>query len=60
MDFFPDVDFGHLGRERHVLLVEEALERLNIPVIVLTVPQHPVDVDPANGVHGILAMPFSG
>jgi pilus assembly protein CpaE len=31
-----------------------------IPVIVLTVPQQPVMVDPANGVHGVLGMPFTG
>jgi dihydroorotate dehydrogenase (fumarate) len=32
-DYFPDVDLDHLGLERHVLLVEEAVERLDIPVI---------------------------
>ncbi len=32
-DFFPDVDLGHLGLERHILLVEEASSRLSIPVI---------------------------
>jgi pilus assembly protein CpaE len=31
-----------------------------VPVIVLTVPQNPVDVDPAVGIHGVLSMPFSG
>jgi pilus assembly protein CpaE len=31
-----------------------------VPVIVLTVPQNPVEVDPSAGVHGVLAMPFSG
>ena len=31
-----------------------------MPVIVLTVPQNPVEVDPATGIHGVLAMPFSG
>jgi pilus assembly protein CpaE len=31
-----------------------------VPVIVLTVPQQPVAADPANGVHGVLAMPFTG
>jgi len=31
-----------------------------VPVIVLTVPQNPVDVDPSKGIHGVLAMPFSG
>jgi dihydroorotate dehydrogenase (fumarate) len=33
MDYFPDVDLDHLGLERHVLLVEEAVDRLEIPVI---------------------------
>ena len=33
---------------------------LNVPVIMLTVPQNPVDVDPEAGVHAVLAMPFSG
>ncbi len=31
-----------------------------VPVIVLTVPQNPVAVDPSKGIHGVLAMPFSG
>ena len=31
-----------------------------VPVIVLTVPQQPVVVDPGNGVHGVLVMPFTG
>ena len=31
MDYFPDVDLDHLGLERHVLLVEEAVERLDDP-----------------------------
>jgi len=33
---------------------------LQVPVIVLTVPQQPVTVDVYNGVHGVLAMPFTG
>ncbi|MBI3747098.1 MAG: response regulator [Chloroflexi bacterium] len=32
----------------------------NVPVIMLTVPQQPVEADPAHGVHGVLTMPFSG
>jgi dihydroorotate dehydrogenase (fumarate) len=32
-DYFPDVDLDHLGLERHILLVEEAAERLSVPVI---------------------------
>ena len=31
--FFPEVDLDHLGLERHLLLVQEARERLSIPVI---------------------------
>jgi pilus assembly protein CpaE len=31
-----------------------------IPVIILTVPQNPVAADPGKGIHGVLAMPFSG
>ena len=33
MDYFPDVALDHLGLERHILLVEEAAERLSVPVI---------------------------
>jgi pilus assembly protein CpaE len=33
---------------------------LGVPVIVLTVPQNPVEADPSVGIHGVLAMPFSG
>jgi pilus assembly protein CpaE len=33
---------------------------LNVPVIMLTVPQQPVEVDLGRGVHGVLTMPFSG
>jgi dihydroorotate dehydrogenase (fumarate) len=32
-ELFPDIDLGHLGLERHVLLVQEAAERLSIPVV---------------------------
>ncbi|MEO8462529.1 MAG: AAA family ATPase [Chloroflexota bacterium] len=31
-----------------------------VPVILLTVPQQPVETDPARGVYGVLSMPFSG
>ena len=42
--------------------VVEQLHRLDetVPVIVLTVPQQPVDLSPETGVHAVLAMPFSG
>jgi pilus assembly protein CpaE len=49
------------GRVKGLALVEQIKrEGLGIPVIVLTVPQNPVGVDPERGVHGVLAMPFSG
>jgi pilus assembly protein CpaE len=32
----------------------------HVPVIVLTVPQQPVATDVANGIHGVLGMPFTG
>ena len=49
------------GRIKGPQLVEQIhAAKLNVPVIVLTVPQNPVGVDPANGIHGVLAMPFSG
>lgn len=49
------------GRVKGPKLVEQIHEAgLDVPVIVLTVPQQPVDEDPGRGVHGVLAMPFSG
>jgi pilus assembly protein CpaE len=49
------------GRIKGPKLVEQIhASGLNVPVIVLTVPQNPVAVDPASGIHGVLAMPFSG
>ncbi len=49
------------GRMKGMSLVAQiAQSGLRVPVIVLTVPQHPVQVDPFNGVHGVLAMPFTG
>lgn len=32
-DYFPDVDFGHLGIDKHIRLVEEATTRLSVPVV---------------------------
>jgi dihydroorotate dehydrogenase (fumarate) len=32
-DYFPDMELDHLGLERHVMLVEQASERLGIPVV---------------------------
>jgi pilus assembly protein CpaE len=49
------------GRIKGPQLVTQIRESgLGMPVIILTVPQQPVKVDPENGVHGVLTMPFSG
>jgi len=49
------------GRVKGLPLAEQiAGSGLGIPVIVLTVPQNPVEMNPSKGVHGVLAMPFSG
>ncbi len=49
------------GKVKGLALAEQiAQSGLGIPVIVLTVPQNPVEMDAAKGVHGVLAMPFSG
>jgi pilus assembly protein CpaE len=49
------------GKVKGLQLVKQIHDSgLDVPVIVLTVPQNPVEVDPAHGIHGVLAMPFSG
>jgi pilus assembly protein CpaE len=49
------------GRIKGPKLIEMIREAgLGIPVIVLTVPQNPIEVDPSQGIHGVIAMPFSG
>ena len=49
------------GRIKGPKLVEAIHEaKLDIPVIVLTVPQNPIEPDPLNGIDGVLSMPFSG
>jgi pilus assembly protein CpaE len=49
------------GRVKGLQLVEQVRSSgLGIPVIVLTVPQNPVQPDVDRGVHGVLSMPFSG
>jgi pilus assembly protein CpaE len=49
------------GRLRGMAVVKQIHEAAaGVPVIVLTVPQHPLDPDPANGIHDVLAMPFNG
>ena len=49
------------GRVKGPKLAEMINEsKLGVPVIMLTVPQNPVEVDVAGGIHGVLSMPFSG
>jgi pilus assembly protein CpaE len=49
------------GRIKGLALAEQIVSAGHgIPVIILTVPQNPVTTDPSKGVHGVLAMPFSG
>jgi pilus assembly protein CpaE len=49
------------GRVKGLKLVQQVHEaELGVPVIVLTVPQNPVEPDIAAGIHGVLTMPFSG
>jgi pilus assembly protein CpaE len=49
------------GRVKGPKLVEQIHQaELGVPVIVLTVPQNPVETDPSRGIHGVLSMPFSG
>jgi pilus assembly protein CpaE len=49
------------GRIKGMNLVKElAASGLGIPVVVLTVPQQPVDTDPALGIAAVLTMPFNG
>ena len=49
------------GRVKGLQLVEQLHEAgIGVPVIVLTVPQNPVEIDLEHGIHGVLSMPFSG
>jgi len=49
------------GRLRGMSVVKQLHDAaVGVPVIVLTVPQHPLDPDPENGIHDVLAMPFNG
>jgi len=49
------------GRIKGPKLVEQIHESgLGIPVIVLTVPQNPVEPNPELGIDGVISMPFSG
>jgi pilus assembly protein CpaE len=64
MELRPDVlivDALLQGKVRG-LQVAESVRRAGapIPIVMLTVPQNPVDVDPTKGVDHVLRMPFSG
>ncbi len=49
------------GRVKGMALVQQLHDSgSRTPVIVLTVPQHPVQVNPATGIDGVLPMPFTG
>ncbi len=49
------------GRVKATQVVSQLREGgLDVPVIMLTVPQQPVEADPGHGIHGVLTMPFSG
>lgn len=49
------------GKIKGPKLVEQIHQAdLSVPVIVLTVPQNPIEADPSVGIHGVIAMPFSG
>jgi len=49
------------GRVKGPALVEQLRDGgVRVPVIVLTVPQNPINPDPEIGIHGVLSMPFSG
>jgi pilus assembly protein CpaE len=49
------------GRLRGMQLVKQLHEaRTAVPVLVLTVPQNPVSVDPEKGIDEVLSMPFNG
>jgi pilus assembly protein CpaE len=49
------------GRVKGLQLVDQIrASGYAVPVVVLTVPQHPVQTDAARGIHGVLTMPFSG
>jgi pilus assembly protein CpaE len=49
------------GRVKGMALVQKLhASGSGVPVIVLTVPQQPVQVDPDAGIDGVLPMPFTG
>ena len=49
------------GRVKGLQLVDQLHGGgIGLPMIVLTVPQHPIEPDPERGIHAVLMMPFSG
>jgi pilus assembly protein CpaE len=60
----PDVVMVDLllqGKVKGPQLIEKLRDSgLDIPVVVLTVPQHPLARDPARGIDAVLTLPFSG
>jgi pilus assembly protein CpaE len=49
------------GRVKGPKLIEQIRDAaLGVPVIVLTVPQNPLEPSPELGIDGVLSMPFSG
>ena len=49
------------GRVRGLQVVKQLSDaKAGIPVIVLTVPQNPVEIDSSKGVDDVLSMPFNG
>jgi pilus assembly protein CpaE len=49
------------GRVKGLNLVDQIHKSgLGVPVIVMTVPQNPVEAEPERGIHGVITMPFSG
>lgn len=49
---------GRVKADQVVSRLREAGNK--VPVIMLTVPQQPVEADPDRGIYGVLSMPFSG
>jgi pilus assembly protein CpaE len=60
----PDVlmvDLLLQGKLKGPQLIEQMRNSpLDIPVVVLTVPQHPMARDPARGIDAVLTLPFTG
>jgi pilus assembly protein CpaE len=60
----PDVVMVDLllqGKLKGPQLIEKLRESgMDIPVVVLTVPQHPLTRDPNRGIDAVLTLPFSG